>query len=137
LNNDEKIRGAVIGNAKRFYPFESEIPSNLTPYVSLMPQYLPCVYLGGFENFIPDSTNKVAGSENNNFRYSLFYQFMESQKNENIFLNIEQSQSEFIDKYGIKYLIVLENTNISSKIANKVDKIITDSKSKQKFILLK
>ena len=52
-------------------------------------------------------------------------------------MNLEQSQSDFIEKYEIKYLIVSENASVSKGISKKIDRIISDSKSKQKFILLK
>jgi hypothetical protein len=137
LNERENLYGALIAPAKRFYPFESEVQANLAPYLSLMPQFLPCVYLGNFESFVADDKIKVAGNENNNAKFTLFYQFMETQKKENAFVNSEQSQSDFIDKFGIKYLIVEGDLKISKEISGRVDKVITDSISKQKLILLK
>jgi len=136
LNKKEKLPGALIYNAKHFYPFESQLSANVTPYLALMPQYLPCVYLGSFENLTADILPNEK-SENNNIEYSVFYQFIKEQKKANTFINIEQSQLDFIEKYGLKYLIVSEDVKPGQSILEKAEKIITDPNSKQKFILLK
>ena len=124
-NEKDKIKGAVLMQGKRPYFFESEVSANLTPYISFMPQLLPCFYLNTGE------------AKNNASEFYVFNQFMEDQKKENTFINAMQSESDFIKKYEIKFVMVSENTKISDKISEEILNVIVDSKSKQKFILLK
>ncbi|MEP7170694.1 MAG: hypothetical protein ABI855_15090, partial [Bacteroidota bacterium] len=137
LNKEEKLAGATLIKGSRYYETEAALSANITPYMALMPQYLPYVYMNTFEKFSAEEGQHIINTGNSAAKNYVFYQFMETEKKENTFVNVEQSQSDFIEKYGIRYLIVLDTIGISKKIADKIDKIITDSKSKQKFILLK
>ena len=67
---------------------------------------------------------------------SIFYQFIEDQKKNNRFADIEQSQADFIDQYHIDYLIADKNIQLSPLLRKKVQMEIADPRSGERFILL-
>lgn len=66
-----------------------------------------------------------------------FYSFVEEQKAKQKFLNIEQSQLDFIIKYKVDYLIASKNAKISSLINPLIrSEIIDYQRSGERFYLL-
>ena len=68
---------------------------------------------------------------------SLFYQYVEKQKKAQKFKSISQSRLDFIDKFKIDYVIVTKFVTLSPVLQKRVDKVIKDPLSGERFILLK
>lgn len=67
---------------------------------------------------------------------SIFYQYVEDQKKGDKFRSIAQSQVDFIDDYGTKYVIVAKNAKMNPLIEERAKKVINDSKSGERFLIL-
>ena len=72
--------------------------------------------------------------------YNQFFEVKEMILNQlkinNQFKNYVRSQTEFIDKYEIKFVIISSKISVPKEILNLSKKIITDENTKEKFILL-
>lgn len=68
---------------------------------------------------------------------SLFYQYVEKQKKAQKFKSISQSRLDFIDEFNINYVIVTKFITLSPILQKRVDKVIKDPLSGERFILLK
>lgn len=66
---------------------------------------------------------------------SLFYQYVQGQKERNNFISLSQSQIQFIKDYNIGYLIVERNALLSLELINLTDKKIVDSLGNTFYVL--
>lgn len=72
-----------------------------------------------------------------NLQNSIFYRFVEQQKQKNKFESIQQSQIDFIKEYKIEYLVASNNVKLSPLINVLIKKEIKDTISGERFIILK
>ena len=75
----------------------------------------------------------VKGFVNN----SIFVQFINQQKQNSTFVSIEDSKTDFVNKYTIRYLIAEKNVFINQSLENKIQKRIIDKKTGLQFCILK
>ena len=67
---------------------------------------------------------------------SVFSRFIEQQKTENTFTSIEESKTDFVNKYNIRYLIMEKDVVIPQSLKNKIEKTIVDKKTGLQFCIL-
>ena len=68
---------------------------------------------------------------------SEFTLFINEQKGNKQFISYEQSQIDFLDKFKIKFVFANKDAVMSELLKNKIDKEIVDSKSGERFYILK
>ena len=87
---------------------------------------------------IPPLKNKLNESRfSRNVEMEPFYRFVQKQKTQSQFLNIEKSQLDFINQFNLKFLIFRKDVKIPKMINEMAQQIILDSKSGDQFVLLK
>ena len=79
----------------------------------------------------------VTGEYRDGFLDSPFYRFVEKQKNEGIFVSLDQCQIDFINLHFIEYVTVGKNGRISELLAQRIEQTITDERSGERFLVLK
>lgn len=65
-----------------------------------------------------------------------FYQFVARQKKAQTFTTVEDSKRKFILENAINFLILSQNATLPKSLENKIDQILLDSVSGERFILL-
>ncbi|MBL4592451.1 MAG: hypothetical protein JKX68_01390 [Flavobacteriales bacterium] len=65
-----------------------------------------------------------------------FFRFVEKQKKAGSFHTIEKSHIEFINTINLRFLVVRKEIEIPSYLSERVEKVIEDSKSGDRFLLL-
>lgn len=113
----------------------SQIEMRIGGYTDFFPQFSQTVDLSLIE-----MTNWDVGRwgelEQAIVKTSTFYQYVEDQKRKNKYKSIAQSQVDFIDDHGIKYVIVSKNAKMNPLIEERAIKVISDSKSGERFLIL-
>ena len=66
-----------------------------------------------------------------------FYQFVEKQKSNNRYSNIQNSQLDFIKKNSLSFIVVRKNAKIPNNIKPDIQEVILDSMSGDQFVILK
>ena len=84
-----------------------------------------------------DSTKNMTNTDIYQMQISVFYIFTKAQKQQGSFKSYEQSQIDFLDKYNIKYVFANKDAELSDLLKSRVDKEITDTKSGERFYILK
>jgi len=83
-----------------------------------------------------DSTSKFFQTEKLLMENSEFYQFVETQKKNNQFKSILQSQVDFIKKYNIQWLVTDKDARLPSEIEEIVTEKFTSDIQKYNFYIL-
>lgn len=87
---------------------------------------------------IPKSNSGILkNAEEEIISNSVFYKFVETQKKNNHFVSIENSQVDFIKKHKIKYAFVYSNSRLPKLIEPYIQKEIKDTVDGIKFYTLK
>ncbi|HKR07380.1 MAG TPA: hypothetical protein VJY62_22290, partial [Bacteroidia bacterium] len=116
--------------------YANETPM-LAPYRIQAGLYLK--FIPGFENLINISVldkEFINPNERHHLKSSFFYRYVMKQKENEKFKSIEQSQFDFINEFKIDFVVAQKNAVVSHAILHRQKKIITDSISKEMFILL-
>ena len=136
IRKEKQPKFAFIKSFKSVDYFEKNPYNGIFSGLSNINQsYFP-VCLSVFE--IPSSENIVRkGFEYNILKNTPFYSFVISQKNNNEFKSLEESQYAYLKKFKITFLEIEKNTKIPENIIHLVDTIIVNEYSKDKFVVLK
>lgn len=67
----------------------------------------------------------------------IFYRFVQQQRRENRFRNIEQSQFDFTKKFNIDFAVISKNTILPALLQQQVISAISDSATGDRFVVLK
>ncbi len=114
------VANLVIKGNYLLYSQKQTFPTSLSPY-----------------NY-PISKNKfVASLEVAALENTPFWMYVEKQKKEGVFKNIEESQVSFIKQYNINYLICSKNVILSEYLQKIIKNEIVDSNTRERFIQLK
>jgi len=99
----------------------------------LMPQYSSTIHFSIFD--MPISTEPIAKArEENSFKGLLFNMYVEDQKKKGQFVDIEQSQVDFIREHQIKYVFATASAIRPAWLEELKTSEITDTKSGVSFI---
>jgi len=123
-----KTRIPVIAHTNTFLNIRGE-------YLKFSPNFYTTVNLSVLDidtSYAPLDLKKVQKL----LSYSVFFNFVEEQKNSLLFSSIEQSKIDFIEKYKIDFIIAEQGAEINEKLLENAKEIIEDPVSKEKFILL-
>ena len=102
-------------------------------YLQFMRDGITTVSMSDFE--IPINPKE----ERNNLKdiqSGAFYQFVARQKKAQTFTSVEDSKRKFILENAINFLILSQNATLPKSLENKIDQILLDSVSGERFILL-
>lgn len=135
---DKNTNGVFLYSKQNYNSYFKKISNYYTPGLHLA--YLSSKYqpisLSIFD--IPlDKNNVLYDAEKNLVETSIFYRYILTQKQNNKFVNIEQSQIDFIKEYNIQYLITTKDVVLNNLLSTLVDKKLVDSKSGERFYILK
>jgi hypothetical protein len=123
-----KSRIPVIAHTNTFLNIRGE-------YLKFSKEYYTTVNLSVLDidtGYIPRDLKKVQKL----LSYSVFFNFVEEQKRNNLFISTEQSKIDFIEKYKIDFIIAEPGAEVSQDILRNAEEIIEDPLSKERFILL-
>ncbi len=138
LPENSNRSGAFLKGKGDYHNLGSKsLGADLGFYLSFMPQFQTTIDISVFEIDSWHPLPQLAEMEKSSVENSIFYLYVQKQKDKNKFVSIEQSQQDFINEFNIKYILVSPHAEMP-EFLNKIIKIvIEDEKSKQKFILLK
>lgn len=111
----------------------------LGPYLTFMPQYFATVSMSEHSIEYTDPEKNIIDykREVSAVHAYIFYMFVEDQKKEGTFVDVPQSQIDFINKYDIRYLIASRSAKFPKELEPLVQKTFTDSKSGERFYVLR
>lgn len=130
--------GAFIYDKSKYNSYFSKISNYSVPglHLSYISSKFQPISLSVFD--IPlDKTQVLYNAEKELVKTSIFYKYVENQKQKKRFVSIEQSQIDFIKEYNIEYLITSEKAILNEKLQSLVKKEFVDSKSKERFYILR
>jgi len=139
IESDVKKAGPVYGF---MFAGEDYNAMNYNPSVNILGDYIELfrsdvypVCLSVFDSY----TLSKADSANfqQQLRQSDFYRFVMQQKSSGSFHSIPKSRLDFIEHFGIKYLIVSPDVSLDSLLSSKVVNSYTDDYSKHVFVSLR
>ena len=81
------------------------------------------------EQIVDNRKYSVPAEISDGVTHSVFYKYMQKQKQDGSFVSYNNSQVSFLKKYHIEYVIVGKNGYISELLQNEVRKKITDEKT--------
>lgn len=86
-------------------------------------------------NYVFSTDSSTRKKEEHSIQWTFFYKYVEKQKQKNTFISIAQSRVDFINEFGINYLIITKNVKLDSLIQHKVKREIIDEKTGERFLL--
>jgi hypothetical protein len=125
LTSKIKNKNHISVSLKKSEDYSTVFAKN--PYLAFLGQYLVPFYSDAYSVDISvhqmkiDSTSRYVQSEIRMLQNAPFYQYVERQKSVGKFVNIKQSQLDFIKEYKIDYLIANKNTSIPKHIQHLVE----------------
>jgi hypothetical protein len=133
-----KFGGFIYG--KNFYPdnlFSKVIRHNIPAgYLAVMPQFFTVINLEIFD--IPQSHQPINQVfEKRSLQNSEFYQFVEQQKQNDIFINTTQSQIDFIKQNKLAFLVIGKDVILPTNFQSLIKKEIKDTQTGERFLVLK
>jgi hypothetical protein len=136
-----KMGGFIYGKTFYIDDLYSKVVRHQLPagYLAVMPQFYTLVNLEVFE--IPRSEKLIHQVLEKGYqKNSEFYQFVSEQQKGKKFVNLAQSQVDFIGKHQLGYLIIGKDATLTPQlqqlIKEKVKMEIKDEQSKERFLLL-
>ena len=135
---DKNTNGVFLYSKQNYNSYFKKISNYYTPglYLAYLSSKYQPISLSVFD--IPlDKNNVLYDAEKNLVETSIFYRYVLTQKQNNKFVNIEQSQIDFINEYNIQYLITTKDVVLSNQLNQLINKKFVDSKSGERFYILK
>jgi hypothetical protein len=119
------------------WPDKVPIISALGNYLKLMKPNFNTISLSVHDTPLDSSTIINYNRELLQVKSSIFYNFVENQKEKGLFTSISKSQIDFIKVYKIQYGVISKNVVLSTDMNSIIDQTIEDSKTGERFVIFK
>ena len=107
------------------------------PVLALMKNNINITLMEETKDIEPEVDSIFLYQQQTFLKILIFNRFIEKQRSEKAFVSEEQSRMDFIEKNHLDFMIADKNVVLDSLLKSKIDHLITDTKTGERFIVLK